>query len=220
MAPHDIATLAQDRWFGALPPERQAAIRAHLRIRSVAQGTRLYRLGDPPDGLHVVIDGQVQLVNYPAAGTEMVMMIVRPGRWFGELSVLDGGPRPHDAVIAEPSRVAHVPMRAIGTLAQAAPSWWRELALLTCMHQRMGLRNAAQTRAQPALVRLARLLAGPGDPTVCITQDALARTIGVSRQHINRMLADLADRGLLHPAYRAIAIIDRDGLRRLAEQEA
>jgi CRP/FNR family transcriptional regulator, cyclic AMP receptor protein len=217
-----IARLEQNGWFAALPPDRCATILARLRVREAEDGTHLYRLGDPPNGLHVVIEGRVRMVSYPAPGTEMVSIVFKPGRWFGELSVLDGLPRPHDAIVVGPSRIGRLPMAEIEAIADAVPGWWRELALLTCAHQRLSLREAARSRSQPAIVRLAGLLARHGDRaerSVRITQDELARTIGISRQRVNRLLAELADAGLLNCAYGAIEVRDPAGLRRYGNEQ-
>ncbi|MBV9842737.1 MAG: Crp/Fnr family transcriptional regulator [Sphingomonadaceae bacterium] len=217
----DLLRLERDSWFGALPGERRAALLARLRTRDTDHGTRIYRLGDRPNGLHVVLDGRVQLVSYSADGGEMVGMIVKPGRWFGELSVLDGKPRPHDAIAVGTTRLGHLPIAEIAALAERAPLFWRELALLTCAHQRLSIRDTARTRSQPAIVRLAILLAGnasPADPIVRITQDELARTVGISRQHANRLLAQLGERGLVRRVYGAIEIADPQGLRDFADQ--
>ncbi|MDZ4318486.1 MAG: hypothetical protein U1A07_06540 [Phenylobacterium sp.] len=51
----------------------------------VLAGARVYGLGDAPDGLWSVVEGEVPLVSYP----ESVGMIVGQGAWFGELSVVD-----------------------------------------------------------------------------------------------------------------------------------
>ena len=46
----DHALLEADQWFGAVPPERRALLLEQASVRSVAAGTRLYGVGNPPDG--------------------------------------------------------------------------------------------------------------------------------------------------------------------------
>ena len=212
--------LAGDSWFGALPAEQRAALVARGQKHALAGGAHVYRIGDPPNGLHAVLDGRVRLVSYPAGGQELVNMIVKPGRWFGELSVIDGRERPHDAVAAGAAQILTVPMAAIAALADAMPGLWRSLALLTCVHHRLGMREAARVRAVPALARLALFLAGGGktDGRLRTTQDELARIVGVSRQHVNRLLRLLAARDLIAVGYGGIAIRNRAGLLALAGQ--
>lgn len=217
------ARFVTDGWFGSLPARQQHGLLGRGQIHDVESAAHVYRIGDPPNGLHAVVAGQVRLVSYPAAGQELVNMIVRPGRWFGELSVIDGKERPHDAIAAGPARVLTVPMTAIGALAADMPGLWHSLALLTCAHHRLGMREAARVRSLPALVRLARFLAGGGERAgglpLRLTQDDLARVVGVSRQHINGLLRHLADGGLIATGYGGVAVLDPGGLLSFADRE-
>src|SRR5215210_4615655 len=113
----DGLILKSDPWFGALQPQCRDLVLAHGVVRNFTDGTRLYRLGDPPNGLHALLAGEVRLISYPSVGTELVGKIIRPGQWFGELSVIDGKGRPHDAVAVGKGRVLTVAMPAIALIA-------------------------------------------------------------------------------------------------------
>ena len=215
--------LASDSWFAALPAEQSQSLLARGQVHSLRDGAHVYRIGDPPNGLHVVVEGQVRPVSYPAAGQELVNMIIKPGRWFGELSVIDGKERPHDAITAGAVRLLTVPMAVIAELTAATPDLWRALALLNCAHHRLGMREAGRVRALPALARLSVFLAGGSssapDRPLRATQDDLARIDGVSRQHMNGLLRRLAGRGLISTGYGGIIVGNRAGLLALVDRE-
>jgi len=205
-------------WFPELPDALRAGLVAGIQCQSMTGGSRVYHLGDLPNGLHAVVAGQVRLVHYPAPGQEQVDMVVKPGHWFGELSVLDGRERPHDAIAGVDARIASVAMPTIAALAAKFPDFWRSLALLHCRHHRLGMREAARVRALPAIARLAAFLAGQFDAAVVrTTQDELAQLVGISRQRLNVLLADLGARGLVATRYGSVNIIDRNGLRAIAD---
>ena len=211
--------LAADSWFGALPAPQREGLLEQAQIHALGDGTHVYRIGDPPNGLHAVVAGQVRLVSYPVAGQELVNMIVKPGRWFGELSVIDGRERPHDAIAAGPAQILTLSMAAIARLTAAMPDLWRGLALLNCAHHRLGMRESARVRALPALARLALFLAGAGGAgggRLRATQDDLARIVGISRQHVNGLLRSLAENGLIAAGYGEISVRDSAGLLALA----
>ncbi|MBU1374471.1 MAG: Crp/Fnr family transcriptional regulator [Alphaproteobacteria bacterium] len=207
-----------DPWFSGLDPTRRAALLARARASRAPVGSRVYGIGDPPDGLWSVDEGEVRLMSYPALGMESVSLILGPGAWFGELSVIDGGPRPHDAVVAKPARLLHVPLAAIEQAAQQYPLLYRDLGTLICVRQRSALSFMGHSIAQPISVRLARTLAGAarasGGPELQVRQEDLAAMIGVSRQTVNRELKVLARAGAVALAYGRITILDVQRLRR------
>jgi CRP/FNR family transcriptional regulator/CRP/FNR family cyclic AMP-dependent transcriptional regulator len=53
----------------------------------------VFHQGDPGEALHLVQSGRVKVVLDAETGEEAVIAIVGPGDCFGELSLLDGGPR-------------------------------------------------------------------------------------------------------------------------------
>lgn len=224
MSPQDIAVLERESWFAELPAQRRAALIRKAGIYEAPAGARLYRLGDPPNGLHALLEGKVRMVSYSAGGLEMVAMVLRPGLWFGELSVIDGKERPHDAITDTPVRVAHLSMADIANLTSADPELWRDIALLSCEHQRMSLRYTARIQTQPATVRLAGFLlssvASAPDAVVRLTQEDLAQVVGVSRQHINILLGQLKALGFVRTVYGGTEIRDLAALRRFVRTAA
>ncbi len=213
------AQLESDSWFGAVPAARRALLLQEASVRSVAAGARLYGVGDPPDGLWAVLDGQVRLIGYPAVGAELVVLMMGPGTWFGELSTLDAGPRPHDAVAFGPARVLHIGIEAFRRLASTTPELWWDIALLACAHQRASLAFMMNTLAQPIPVRLARMLAGlaraAGGTSVALRQEDIAAMIGVSRQTLSKALKAMEREGVIALEYARISVVDAEGLRRL-----
>lgn len=215
----DQALLDADGWFGGLPDQRRRLLLDHARTRTLETGTLIYAIGDPPNGLWAVLEGQVRLKGYPAPGLEFLALILRPGTWFGEVSTLDDGPRPHDAVAFGTTRVLHVPMVVFHRLAAQAPALYRDLGLLVCQHQRVALDFIAQTVALPLEIRLAKLLTNRthdlGD-VLSIRQEDLAVMLSVSRQTLNRRLGLLAKAGLVKLTYGRIELLDRAGLLAMA----
>lgn len=217
MEARHIALLESESWFGALSVERRRRLLRHAGVQTLPSGSYLYRLGDAPNGLYALLDGELRMVSYSSAGQEMVAMVVRPGLWFGELSVIDGGPRPHDAIAATETRIARLSMEAIALLTNAEPDLWRDLARLGCEHQRWAMRHNERVRTQPAVVRLAGFLLSKAvvslDGRVPHTQETLAEILGVSRQRVNALLKELDRRGLAQSAYGCVIVRDISGLR-------
>jgi CRP/FNR family cyclic AMP-dependent transcriptional regulator len=207
-----------DPWFSKVAQAHREALLARARVSQAAAGARVYGLGDPPDGLWSVAEGEVRLIAYPADGMESVALILGPGAWFGELSVIDGGPRPHDAVVSKAGRLMHVPLGAVEQVVELHPGLYRDLARLLCARQRGALNFMSQSIAQPISVRLRQALfsaaRAAGGVELEIRQEDLAAMIGVSRQTVNKELRRLEEAGVVARAYGRIRVLDPQRLRR------
>lgn len=167
--------------------------------------------------LWAVVEGQVRLRAYPVSGAEVLIRILGAGSWFGELSTLDGGPRPQDAAAFGPAIVLNIPSGVFSRLAEREPAYYRDLGLLACAHQRAALAFIGQRVSQPMVVRLAKALLGAsrdvGSEDLALRQAELAVLVGVSRQTLNRELKKFERDGILSAGYGRVVIRDLTRLR-------
>lgn len=224
MTPADLEVLRADRWFGAIPASRQALLLRRGRVQALPGGARIYALGDPPDGLKAVVEGEIRLISSPAPGQEATALIMGPGAWFGGLAAVDGGVQAYEAVAYGPVRVLHLSQAAFEQATADDPMLYRDMALLIAGFQRASLSMLSQTLAQPITVRLARLLAGAvrssGSQTLRVRQEDLAAMIGVTRQTINKTLKALERQGMIAVSYRHLVVLNPERLRALGRPKA
>jgi CRP/FNR family transcriptional regulator, cyclic AMP receptor protein len=226
----DIAPSApflHDSWFGRIAPERQTMLLAAGRIRSFRNQQRIYRLGDPPNGLYGLISGEVRLIGYPVAGRQLLVARLEPGGWFGELSTIDGGPRPQDAISFGPSKVLHISSRDFERMSRDNPEIFRDVARLLGQRQRMAVQYAGMTVSLPAKLRLSHLLLAALDSsekphsgaerTISLTQSDLAAALGASRQTTNKLLKSLERTGAVSLGYGRITVQNPARLRHLSK---
>ncbi|MEE9384549.1 MAG: cyclic nucleotide-binding domain-containing protein [Nannocystaceae bacterium] len=82
----------------------------------VAQGDHVFRHGDEGDGLYIVLDGVVRISRDMAGMGEEALAILRPGEYFGEMSLLDDGVRSADAICQNSARLLRLPRHALNEL--------------------------------------------------------------------------------------------------------
>ncbi len=87
------STLAHIPIFAKLDPAGHAALAACLTRCSVKEHEPVFWFGDSGDTLYVVDSGRVAVTAPDADGNHVVLDTLGPGGIFGELSLLDGGPR-------------------------------------------------------------------------------------------------------------------------------
>ncbi|WNG37588.1 cyclic nucleotide-binding domain-containing protein [Archangium violaceum] len=83
-----------------------AAVAAIAREARFRAGERVYSEGDPGDALYVIVEGAVDAISN---GEHVLRM--RAKETFGDLSLLDGAPRPNDIVAVEDTRVLVIDRR-------------------------------------------------------------------------------------------------------------
>jgi len=71
-------------------------------------GTMLFHAGDPGDAAYIVLEGEVEIFFKNATGDRIVLEDVEPGGFFGEISLLDSGPRLASAVAKTALRVLEI----------------------------------------------------------------------------------------------------------------
>ena len=79
--------------FAGLTTDEKAQLARRIRLRELPAREALFWIGDPGDEFFVIRSGVV-LITYPDGdGKEVTLAALRAGDFFGEVSLLDGGPR-------------------------------------------------------------------------------------------------------------------------------
>jgi signal transduction histidine kinase len=88
-----MVPLESSKLFGGLAAGELQRLRAVTRERVFEAGAEVFHEGDRGDGLYVVLDGVVVISSKFANGEKCVLGRINPGDFFGEMAVLDRGPR-------------------------------------------------------------------------------------------------------------------------------
>ena len=97
----DPQLLADIRFFELLDEEDRYELAKLVDQLHLEQGARPFETGDQGDQLYIVRAGTVEIYIRNVAGEKIVLTIARQGDLFGELSMLDSGPRTATAVALE-----------------------------------------------------------------------------------------------------------------------
>ncbi len=97
----DAAILSEVPIFALLDEQERAQLAERLETVKVAAGKPLFNYGDPGDSLYIVSEGEVELFFKNDTGERIVLETATPGHFFGEISLLDGGPRTASALVTK-----------------------------------------------------------------------------------------------------------------------
>jgi CRP-like cAMP-binding protein len=79
--------------FSALDPGDRDALLASMTESTVRAQEPIFWIGDPGETLYVIVDGRVEITAPDEGGNHLTLDTLGPGGVFGEISLLDGGPR-------------------------------------------------------------------------------------------------------------------------------
>jgi CRP/FNR family cyclic AMP-dependent transcriptional regulator len=87
------APLAHIPLFARLAPDEQQALFGTMTRQAAKPGDVIFWLGDQGDTLYIVESGRVAITAPDERGEHITLDTLGPGGVFGEISLLDGGPR-------------------------------------------------------------------------------------------------------------------------------
>jgi CRP/FNR family cyclic AMP-dependent transcriptional regulator len=186
----------------------------NLRPRNYRKNTIIFEAGDPGDMLYIVETGQVKAYLSDDQGKEIVLSVLGPGDYFGEMALLDDAPRSASVITAEPSRL----LVMSGSDFRATLARQPEIALQVIRGLNETLRRSTENVKSLALrdvygrvTRLLHDLAVDEDGRRVInerlTHQDIADRVGSSREAITRILKDLRTGGYVAIEGRRIEIL-------------
>jgi CRP/FNR family transcriptional regulator, cyclic AMP receptor protein len=208
--------LASTDFFGQLSPDELRTLAQASETQELVRGDVLFKEGDEPDELYVVIDGRIAIANKSVDGRESVVALMERGDLFGEMGMLDGLPRSAEARALEPSTVLAVPYEPVKALLEANPErLWNVVRLLAGR-----LRNMDEALADSVFLdvtgrtakRLLELSNGADEFTLPVTQEELAGMVGASRERVNKAIAQFIRLGWIAQTDRRYRVIKRPNL--------
>ena len=228
LLPDEAAVFHRNRWFASLPEVVRHQILALCRVQRLPAGQVLARRGDPASAWYGVAAGALSLCSVLPDGRSFRLNVIGPGRWWGDIAVIDGKTQDLDIQTQMPTTLVSLPRTEMLDLMQARPDLRDALLQLECERLRHLFRRTEELQALPLHQSVARLVrrlgrefGQPGDQGLCIdlnlTQSDLAAMIGASRQRVNASLRQLHTQQVIELQNTRLWIRDEVALRTIAD---
>jgi CRP/FNR family transcriptional regulator, cyclic AMP receptor protein len=107
--------------FSMLDDTERALLASRVEVVELKGGTNLFRYGDPGDALFVIKSGSVELSVTNKTGERVVFETPGPGDFFGEISLLDQGPRTASADVLESGEAIRIDREDLAELFRLKP---------------------------------------------------------------------------------------------------
>ena len=208
--------------FSAFTEQQLATLLNYVQHRSFPRNVFVMQAGEETDSLYVILSGRVKVLIPDEQGREVILSVMGPHDFFGEMGILDDHPRSASVSTLEPCEMLRLSKSGFLNCVKENT----DVAMLVIRHLVKRLREADRKIESLALIdvsgRVVRLLvdmAQQVDGKLVVQRmppkQEIARTIGASREMVSRVIKDLHLKGLIRVERRSVVILDRPGPRRV-----
>ena len=201
--------------FASFPEDQLRMLTTVVSRKSVTRSTMVMAAGDATDSLYIVLSGRLKVMMSDAEGKEVILAILGPGEFFGEMGLIDDEPRSASVVALEACELLGITKRDFKKA--LADNFEMTMAVMRGLVKR--LREADRKIGSLALLdvygRVARLLLdmaenvdGEKVVTKRLPKQDIAKMIGASREMVSRVMKDLQTGGYIE--MRGSTIVLRD----------
>jgi CRP/FNR family cyclic AMP-dependent transcriptional regulator len=181
--------------------------------KTVPKNTIVLTEGELGDSLYTIMSGRVKVFIGDKDGREIILKILGPGDFFGEMSMIDSEPRSasvsslevctfkvlsHIAFEHAVERAPHIATLVMQSLAKRLRDADRKISTLALMDV---YGRVANTLLELAIESDGKLIVGER-----LSQQDIANMVGASREMVNRILKDLSERGYISVESKTITI--------------
>lgn len=198
----------------------------HFRARRA-----VVREGQPARHAYVLLRGAVRVFHRSLQGSEVLVKLFRAPGFFGEMETLTGEPFQEHAATLEPSTLLAIPSDALAVLVDRQPAFAAALVRDLSSRLCIATRNERALAFGDVTSRLASVLLDhatlAGERihsgvriTTRMSQDTLAKDLGVSRKSVFRALEGLRKKKLIAKDRGRFVLMDVEQLRALSSHGA
>ena len=194
--------------FAELDDRELASIASVAKTRRYAKDDVIFHADESGDVFCVIREGQVKVTMISPEGKEIILSMLGPGDFFGEMALLDDEPRSATVVATEPLEVITIWRTDFLQILQENFGITRKVLAELSGRLRSASNRIESLATMDVYGRLARffldLAKENGKPLdngyVAVTRpthQAIANTIGTSRETVSRLIHDLMKQNLL-----------------------
>jgi len=227
---YDVKTvLAKHFLFEQLSADNLEALTKLALMRTYGKSEVVFMKGDAGDALMAVLSGCVRICSYSADGREVVLNVMNPGEVFGEIAMLDGGPRTADAFAMEKTELLILARRDFMPFLERNPQISVKLLQVMCERLRWTSSQVEDffflhlgPRLAKRLLHLSEHQQNKTDVSeqsaIRFPQHVLASMIGTSREAVNKQLRAWQEAGFIDIQRGSITLVDREALEDLVDE--
>lgn len=215
-SPDKYQALEQVDIFSGLPAADRRIIADCAVVKVFRKNTVLVNAGDRAESLYIILSGAVRVFVSDEDGREVTLNVLGPGEYFGEIALVDEGPRSASVITMEPSRITLISKGEFERCMSQYPPIALNLIRALARRVRALTENVKGLALLDVYGRVARTLldlAAEHEGRLVIAQrlthQDIANIVGSSREMVSRIMKDLTTGGYITVKDKKIVINDR-----------
>ncbi len=190
--------------FDGLDPAHSDAMANAVTVRTFAKNAIIMTEGDDADKLYLIRKGKVKIYLSDREGREVIVNILGPGEYFGELALFDDAPRSTSAITTTKAEFAVISRDAFLDCLDQHPAMG--IVIIKNLARRIralseNVRSLALLDVYERIVHFLKSEATEDNGKLVIndrpTHQEIANRIGASREMVTRILLDLSTGGYI-----------------------
>ena len=194
--------------FAELDERELASIAAVAKTRRYAKDDAVFHADEIGDVFYLIREGQVKVTMISPEGKEIILSLLGPGDFFGEMALLDDEPRSATVIAIEPLEVVSIwrsdflhilsenfsiTQKVLGELSKRLRNASNRIESLATMDVYGRLARFFLDLARQS----GKVLDNDYVAVIRPTHQAIANMIGTSRETVSRLIHDLMKQNLL-----------------------
>lgn len=179
----------------------------------------LFHKGDVGDSIYIIQSGAVIISIHAESGQEIILSRLGEGDIFGEIGMFDQKERTAGAYASTSAKLVSIDRERFLELMVKRPTLYRSVIILLCERLRwfsdcvedFALCGSLE-RLVARLVHLAQHSGQKETAVVDVSQDELAKMVGLTREMVNKNLSILRKKNFIKPRRKKIIIPDVERL--------
>ena len=206
--------------FSGLTPELLDMLANHTTLQRHPRGAVVLQEGRLTDALYIMQSGRAKVFESRSDGREVILSIMGPGEFFGEMALIDDLPRSAGVETLEPCELMRISKPDFTRCLAESFELTSRIMLALVNRLRRADRQIESLALMDVYGRVARALldmAKPVDGLRMIehapSQADIARMVGASREMVSRVIKELKGSGHIQVNKRRIVLLDGLGSR-------
>jgi len=184
--------------FSSLDEEELEALATHVVTKKFKKNTIIINEGDVGDSMYVVVSGKLKVFLSDDEGKEIIINMMGPGEYFGELSLFDDSQRSASVMTTESTQLSIISKVDFDACLARHPAIANHVIKGLINKLRVSTENIRSLALMDVYGRVARLLLQKAENVdgklvvrEKLTQQNIADHVGSSREMVSRILKDL-----------------------------